>query len=44
LREGYKPILEGETLGVIVPWGARLKEISDALNWLLHEMAKNTKD
>ena len=44
LREGYKPILEGGTLGVIVPWGARLKEVSDALNWLLHEMAKNTKD
>jgi hypothetical protein len=44
LREGYKPILEGGTLGVIVPWGARLKEVSDALNWLLHEMAKKTKD
>ena len=44
LREGYKPILEGGTSGVIVPWGARLKEVSDALNWLLYEMAKKTKD
>lgn len=44
LREGYKPILEGGPLGVIVPWGARLKEVSDALNWLLQEMAEKTKD
>jgi hypothetical protein len=44
LREAYKPILEGRILGVIVPWGARLREVSDALNWLLHEMAKKTKD
>lgn len=44
LRKGYKPVLEGRTLGVIVPWGARLNEVSDALNWLLHEMTKKTKD
>ncbi len=44
LREGYNPTLEGGTLGVIVPWGARLKEVSDALNWLLHEMTEKTKD
>ena len=44
LRKGYNPILEGRTLGVIVPWGARLKEVSDALNWLLNEMTKKTKD
>ncbi len=44
LREGYKPVLEGGTLGVIVPWGARLKEVSDALNWLLHEMTEKTKN
>ncbi|RLI41495.1 hypothetical protein DRO69_11495 [Candidatus Bathyarchaeota archaeon] len=44
LREGYKTILKGETLGVIVPWGARLKEVSGALNWLLHEMAEKAKN
>ena len=44
LREGYKPVLEGKTLGVIVPWGARLKEVGDALNWLLHEMTEKTKN
>lgn len=39
-RDGYKPILERGALGVVVPWGARLTEVSEALNWLLHEMKR----
>jgi len=40
LRQGYEPVKEKEKLGVIVPWGARTREIADALNWLLDAMAR----
>jgi hypothetical protein len=40
LRQGYEPVIENGKLGVIVPWGARTREIADALNWLLDAMAR----
>jgi len=40
LRKGYNPVIEGKKMGVVVPWGARLREVADALNWLLHAMTK----
>jgi len=41
LREGYEPVIEGRKTGVVVPWGARLREVADALNWLLHAIRKD---
>ncbi|UCE16276.1 MAG: hypothetical protein JSV12_01280 [Candidatus Bathyarchaeota archaeon] len=41
LREGYEPVIEGKKMGVVVPWGARLREVADALNWLLHAIRKD---
>lgn len=38
LREGYQPVIEGKKMGVVVPWGARVKDVADALNWLLDTM------
>lgn len=40
LRQGYEPVRETDRLGVVVPWGARLREIADALNWLLDAMVE----
>lgn len=43
LREGYELIRENGKLGVIVPWGARTREIADALNRLLDMLARKDK-
>lgn len=42
LREGYEPVIEGRKMGVVVPWGARVKDVADALNWLLYAMTQKT--